>query len=108
MEKRSCARFAAHLQARLFYGNMVYTGIITNLSDSGMFICTKMKFPVDSVLITVIQEGDHTVKLPVKIRRTFKSDHDGGYIEDSGLGVELLNPPKEYAEIVSKYRSSQG
>ena len=94
-----------NLQLRLFYGNMVYTGIVANLSENGMFICTKMSFPVDSVLIAIILMEEQTLKIPIKIRRTVRSNNHLNDIEDGGIGVSLLNPSKEYIDFISKTRA---
>jgi hypothetical protein len=109
MEKRAFERLPVNFQARLFYGNMIYTGTVTNLSENGMFISTKMNFPVDSVLVSAILEDQSiihsSIRLPVRIRRTVRSNNYYDLIKDSGIGVELLKPLQEYAEFVSNFKS---
>ncbi len=105
MEKRAFKRFSANIHTRLFYGNMVYTGIITNLSETGMFICTQIRFSVDSMLVATILIDRHALKLPIKIMRTVRSDKYYNCINGSGLGVILLDPPKDYLEFITKYNS---
>jgi DUF4097 and DUF4098 domain-containing protein YvlB len=106
MERRAFERFPAKLQARIFFGNMVYTGVITNVSRNGMFISTKMGFPMDVVFMTVILlDNNSTVDIPVKVKRTVKINDCNGDVK-CGLGVELLNPPQKYLEFISKYESS--
>ncbi len=104
MEKRAFERLSTNLQARLFYGNMVYTGIVTNLSENGMFICTMMHFPVDSVLVAALLVDGHALKLSIKIKRTVKSNMHHNCIDGSGLGVRLLNPPNDYLKFVINYK----
>jgi Tfp pilus assembly protein PilZ len=106
MEKREFQRLPVNLQLRLFYGNMVYTGVVTNLSENGMFISTKMSFPIDSVFIAVILLNEHTLKIPIKIRRTVRSGDHLNRPEDNGVGVGLLEPTREYMDFVSKTRAS--
>ncbi|MBI4683481.1 MAG: PilZ domain-containing protein [Nitrospirae bacterium] len=106
MEKRASERLAVKIQLRLFYGNIVYTGIVTNLSENGMFICTKMSFPVDSVLIAIILLEEQTLKLPIKIRRAVRSNNHLNDVEDGGIGVSLLNPSKEYIDFIRKTSGS--
>ncbi len=105
MDKRAFERLPVNLQSRLFYGNMVYTGIVTNLSENGMFICTKMSFPVDSVLIAVILDDGNTIKVPVKIVRAVRSNNSFSP-ESSGLGVGLLSNSNEYMDLLSKCRAA--
>jgi Tfp pilus assembly protein PilZ len=105
MEKRAFQRFPVKLQSRLFYGNMIYTGIVTNLSENGMFISTKVNFPVDSVFIAIILLDANTISVPIKIRRTVRAEQSTGNGE-SGLGVGLLNTSKAYLDFVSKTMAS--
>lgn len=105
MEKRTFQRLPVNLQSRLFYGNMIYTGIVTNLSENGMFITTKVNFPVDSVFIAIILLDSHTISVPIKIRRTVRAEQSISN-EESGLGVGLLNTSKEYLDFISKTRAS--
>ena len=95
-----------NLQSRLFYGNIVYTGVVTNVSENGMFISTKMSYPIDSVFIAVILLDEHTLQLPIKIRRTVRSGDHSNRPEDNGVGVRLLDPSREYIDFVSKTRAS--
>ncbi|MEW6601839.1 MAG: PilZ domain-containing protein [Nitrospirota bacterium] len=102
MEKRAFQRLPVNLQSRLFYGNMVYTGNVTNISENGMFISTKMAFPVDSVFIAVILLDSHSITLPIRIRRITRSSENSDLNGESGIGVGLINPSKEYLDFVRK------
>jgi len=104
MEKRAFQRLPVNLQSRLFYGNMVYTGIVTNLSESGMFISTKMSFPADYVFIAVILLDTQTLSIPIKITRSVKAAEQSTRAEDCGIGVKILNPSMEYLDFVGKTR----
>lgn len=106
MEKRTFQRLPVNLQSRLFYGNMIYTGIVTNLSENGMFISTKVSFPVDSVFIAIILLDTHTISIPIKIRRTVRTAEQLTHTEESGIGVGLLNTSKDYLDFVGKTRTS--
>ncbi|MBI5408485.1 MAG: PilZ domain-containing protein [Nitrospirae bacterium] len=107
MERRSVERLPARLQARLFYGNMIYSGIVANLSEKGMFICTRINFPIDSVFVVIVLRNGQTFKFPVKVRRFTKSNNNHyGCIEESGIGVELLNTPQDYLEFINKCKFS--
>jgi hypothetical protein len=107
VEKRESERLPVNLQARLFFGNMVYTARVTNLSESGMFICTQMTFPSNVLLIAALKAGDYTYKLPVKINRTVKPGNHPLCLEDIGMGVRLINPSKEYLDFVAQTKASQ-
>ena len=106
MEKRSFERLPVNLEARLFYGNLIYTGVVTNISENGLFIRTKMSFPVDSVLMTVLMMNGSTVDLPIKVRRIAQLKNDDPCLISSGMGVGLLNPSQQYLDYVANCRAS--
>ena len=106
MERRTYERLHVNFQARLFYGNMVYTGTVTNLSENGMFIRTMMRFPVNLAMITVIRAGERIFKIPVRIKRSVESENNFKRIEDFGRGVQILNHPVDYMELISEMRAS--
>ncbi len=106
IERRACERFPANLQARLFYGNMIYSGMITNISKNGMFLKTKVPFPVHSEFMVVILLKDRTVKLPIKVRRRVAGESNYCFNTDRGIGVELLNTPQNYLDYVGNCKSS--
>lgn len=99
VDRRACERYPANLKARLFYGNLIYAGMVTDLSLKGMFVSTKVGFPVNSEFMMVLMLNDRTMKFPVKVRRRIhKEDHYS--TKRSGIGVELLDAPKNYAEYI--------
>jgi hypothetical protein len=100
MEKRAFERLPVNLQARLFYGNMVYSGTVTNLSENGMFISTKMGFAVESVFVIVVRPGENSLMVPIRVRRTVKSKYYFDSDVESGMGVEVFNAPQDYLDYV--------
>jgi len=106
MDRRAFERIPVNMQARLFYGNMIYAGIVTDVSENGMFICTKMKFPVNAVLIAILREQGKTFSLPIKVRRTVTSHHFKDH-DRSGLGVGLMSPPQGYITFITAKKTSQ-
>jgi hypothetical protein len=74
-DRRAFERYPANLQARLFYGNTIYSGMITNLSKSGMFVSTRVKFPVNSEFVMVVNLNNRSMKIPVKVRRSTSMLH---------------------------------
>jgi hypothetical protein len=104
MERRAYERLFSELQARILYGDIIYTGMVTNLSENGMFIRTRANFPVDAVFDIVVLKNGQTVKITVKVRRSGRSSAYGIGSEDHGIGVMLINPPRGYLEFVEKSR----
>lgn len=99
-ERRAYERFHTSLDTRLFYGKLIYAGRITNLSQKGMFIDTKVKFPVNSKFMIVVLLEGQTVKIPIKVTRTLKTDVNDG--PESGIGVELLDTPGLYLDFIGR------
>jgi hypothetical protein len=98
MQKRRHKRRPVRLEARLFWGKTAYPGIVTSLSEKGMFICTKMSPPSDSVLEAVLHIKDKHLKVPVNVKWTVKMD-GAQADENSGIGVEILDVPRTYTEF---------
>lgn len=99
-ERRAFERFHTNLEARLFYGKLIYAGKITDLSQKGMFINTNIKFPVSSEFMMVVLLDGQTVKIPIKVIRTSKSDINND--PESGIGVELLDTPGIYLDFIGR------
>lgn len=105
-EKRAHKRIPSDLQARLLYGNLIYTGKITNLSEGGMFVSTRVNFPVNSVVLLVMLVNDCVMKVPIKVKRTVKTHNNSSENIDPGLGVELVKAPKNYLDYVSSCKAA--
>ena len=96
-ERRAHERYPLKMQARFFYGNRVYGGLVTDISERGMFICTDMRFPKSYMMDIMLLINNEVLKVPVKIRRNVKPDTGA----DSGVGVELVGTPDNYLDFVN-------
>jgi hypothetical protein len=73
-------------------------GTITNLSVNGMFITSNnINFPFESQFEICIPLKNELLDVRVRIKRFTKSS---GYYD--GIGVELVNPPRKYMDLMSK------
>jgi len=99
MKKKRRKRIPVRLQARLFWGNATYPGIVTSLSEKGMFICTKMSPPSNSVLEAVLHIKGKDLKVPVNVKWTIRMEDAADPDENSGIGVEFLNVPSQYLDF---------
>lgn len=95
MEKRISRRTPAKLALRFPCGNTSCSGTVSNLSEKGMFINTKICFPIQSKFEISMPLKDEILKIPVKIARIVKT----GNVYD-GMAVELTNLPKKYLEFL--------
>jgi len=98
MLKRRYKRRPVRLEARLFWGNTSYPGIVTSLGEKGMFICTKMSPPSNSALEAVLHIQGKCLKVPVHVKWTIRMDGSAASDENSGIGVELLDVPTLYLD----------
>jgi len=102
IEKRLSARCPSNLNANFNCSNRDYTGMVTNLSETGMFISTRdMNFPNDARFEVQLDINNEHIKLPVRMcRLTISPDLD------DGMGVEILNPPQGYLVQIDKFRAT--
>lgn len=107
VDRRAYERYPASLQARLFFGNMIYSGKVTNISKKGMFVNTNIRFPVNTEFMMVVLLNNRTVKIPIKVRRTIKRESGYNSRTDCGIGVELLDAPQPYIDFVGTRKSTR-
>ena len=99
MEKRDAERIQANLDVNYYCGNTVCHGTVTNISEKGMFINTKIEFPFDLNFELNIQLGTEMLKAPVTVKRIVRTDNYYG-----GIGVELSDPPRSYLEFIERLK----
>jgi len=100
MERRAFERTNTNLKAIIFSGDNMCSGTITNISENGMYINANISLPLQMKLEVLLHLGEDILKLPVNVRRLAKSN--GLY---NGIGVELLNSPDNYLDLVSTLKS---
>jgi desulfoferrodoxin-like iron-binding protein len=99
MKKRSVERIPANLQAEFFWSDKIISGHIVDLSENGFLIKTNSCPAIKAKFDLNITLQSNVLQVPVKVRRILKTDNS----YDS-IGVEILNPPKEYLEYVDALR----
>jgi len=108
-DRRACSRIPVRAQARFFYGNRIYAGDILDISERGMFVRSDIRLPVNSRIDIMILINRNVVKIPVIVRRTAQGDRSAGICINSGMGVEVTRPVKEYTDfmqsVTSNYRN---
>ena len=100
IEKRAYKRKSARIGIRLAIGNMFYTGLITNLSEYGMFIRTKVCPSPESVFIIIIPHDNKMLNVVAQLKRVTKT---GDFCE--GIGIEIISPAMEYIEYIRSFGS---
>jgi len=97
-EKRSSKRTRSDLNACFSCGNIDYSGKVTNISETGMFITSRdMCYPDDEQFDLQLDINNKYLTLPVRRCRLTISPN-----QNDGMGVEILNPPQNYLVSLEK------
>jgi len=99
MDKRSFERISVGEEIRISHGNLIFPGTILNLSEKGMFIGTRKKFPLNAISLIMMRLKDKLLTIPIKIKRATKPS---GYYD--GIGVELLSRPQDYLDFIKIWK----
>jgi hypothetical protein len=103
MIKRALSRIPSNIKVEFCCcASDNYSGITTNMSEKGMFISTEMCFPLDSKLNILMEWNKNVINIPVIIRWLRK--FEGLY---NGIGVEIMDAPLKYLELVARLRQSE-
>jgi hypothetical protein len=96
MAGRTTWRIPIHLVVDFHTGEKACSGVVTNISEKGVFIRTSdlrcVSGPDFDITIPVDNGKLH---IPGRLVRSMRNDG-----EIDGIGVELVNPPKDYLEFV--------
>jgi Tfp pilus assembly protein PilZ len=87
---------------------MFYKSQVTNLSKGGLFVRTRVNFPIDSVFVTVILLNQHTLNILSRVKRAIKPENHETPRNNFGMGLELINPSEDYTAYVRSYQTTQG
>ena len=98
-KRRAFERIPVDFKVRYFFGDAAWNGTVTDLSENGMFIDTTIDFPFDSNFELVLPLNDEVMKISAIIKRVVRNK--GKY---NGMGVELVNPPENYLQLVNDLR----
>jgi hypothetical protein len=95
MGRRSVKRIPIKRTIKYSFGNEIHTGIITNMSENGMFVITRTFFPLKAEFNIYIKSREKIITVQAKVNRLLKTGD-----KYDGMGVELLNPPEQYHELL--------
>ena len=96
MHKRAFERIHVNIEAKFSCCHEDYTGIINNISESGMFVLADMNFPFNPQVKIHIQQKERILSVDVKIVRVAKTKNFY-----NGMGVEVVQPTEEYLKFVN-------
>ena len=100
-ERRRKKRIYSDIDVRFFWGNLFYSGLVSNLSENGMFVKTKLCLPPESMFILLMPLEGMLMKVVARVIRKVKPG-DGL----DGMGLELINVPPKYTSSVMRHGSA--
>ena len=100
MEKRAFERIPIHLNVRVHTGDSLHSGLVTNLSENGIYFISGATLSSGLNIEVSIPFKQDVLKVPVKIVRTKKT----GYLFD-GFAAELLNSSQDYIEFAHSHNA---
>jgi hypothetical protein len=100
MQKRAYERIPASLVVKYLHRGSICYGLVTDISGGGMCINTSICFPSNSSVKLMLPLKNEVLELSAKVRRVLKTEK---FYEI--MGVEVLNPPHKYLQIVEHFRT---
>ncbi len=98
-KKRFSSRVHVSLPVKLLCSNGHYSGIAMNVSKNGMYIKTGITLPDEMNFDVCIPYQGEDLRVAVKLVRLVQTY---GFFD--AVGVEVLNPPEKYLELVGSLR----
>jgi hypothetical protein len=96
-------RYTRRLEAVFRSGGFEYRGILSNISENGLFIRTNRGFAPGSILeIELILPDNRVSKIKGVVRRTIKTPT----AVSNGMGVELLEKDSRFLSFMKSVRLS--
>ena len=96
MEKRKHRRIDVSLTVTVCCEPYQYQATVTNISEKGLCIKTSMCFPVETQCKISILGKEGVFDIQAFVKRSNKKE---GFNET--MGLELLNPSRQYREFVN-------
>jgi hypothetical protein len=94
-------RFTKRLEARFSSAGLSFTGILSNLSESGLFIRTNRGFAPGTVIDVELVMPDRKISfLKGLVRRTVKTPMSS---LKNGMGIELIEKDATYINFVKLF-----
>lgn len=97
-ERRAFERIPTSLPINVLLGIVHHHGFALNLSENGMYIKTGMPLAA-GLSFEVLLPSREDLKVPVKVSRIARSNDFY-----NGCGVELLDQPKKYVDVVRSFK----
>ena len=98
-EKRGYERISTHLDIKVLNGDSKHNGLVTNLSENGMYFISGANLSSGYNIEVSIPFKDNNLKVPVNVIRTKKNGLYGGF------GVKLSSPCQDYIDFIHSLKA---
>lgn len=96
MQRRTCERIPVNISVRLVLGNMFYAGTMTNISETGVFLQTKLTPPPQAMFTILVQNGNSLLQFFARVKWV-----NGSNDLTKGMGAEIINPSNNYLDYAN-------
>ncbi len=96
MSKRPFHKIRSNLKIKFFCSHSFCAGTLTDLSEKGMLIETKMTIPFDRIFDVVICLRERLIRVHVRFRKLIGNNKSYDI-----MAVDVLNPQKDYLEFIN-------
>lgn len=103
MDRRAAKRIRRRLTCELRFDGRKTTGIVLNVSTSGLFIQTSAR-PAPGTVVEVhfsARGSSPEMDLRTRVARQKRVEPRLAQIEASGIGLQLLDAPEAYWQLVA-------
>lgn len=98
-EKKGFERIPTHLDIKVLNGDSQHNGLVTNISEYGMYFISGMNLSSGLNIEVSIPFKNDNLKIPVNVIRTKKNGLYGGF------GAKLSSPYQDYIDFVQSLKA---
>lgn len=104
MDKRSAPRHKRRMTCELRYDGRKASGIVLDLSSSGLFVQTSARPAPGTVLHLMLEARGDAPELDLRVRvaRHRRTEPRLAALVPPGLGLQILDAPSAYFDLVEK------
>ena len=101
LRHQRATRYTKRLEARFSSGGLTYTGIMSNFSQTGLFVRTNRGFTPGTIIdIELVMPDNKVSVLKGVVRRTVKTQLSS---LGNGMGVELIEKDSIYSDFLKSF-----
>jgi uncharacterized protein YndB with AHSA1/START domain len=110
MRRRSSNRVKRRITVGLRVGGQQHHGIVLDVSPTGLFVATTSPIQPGSELVVEFSapDGGTAFEVRARVARRRRVPQNLQSYEAPGIGLQLIDPPPEFARLLAGGRSEEG